>query len=75
MDGCGGHALLTVFVLHHDGVAEREQLEELIGIFVFPGSDAGNQRMVPEVKLFVGLPVPAPVYRLTGVKRKGGNSQ
>lgn len=60
-----GRRATVVVVLHHDGVAEREQLEELRGVFVLPGSNDGDEGMIHELELPVGLAVPAPVHRLT----------
>lgn len=54
----------TVFVLHHDGVAQGEQLEELGDVPVLAGADAGHQGVVQELELPVSKPVPAPVHRL-----------
>lgn len=52
-------------MLHHDGVAEGEQFEELHGIFILLGSDMGNQGMIYELELLISVAVPAPVHRLT----------
>lgn len=56
---------ITVFVLHHDGVAEGEQFEELHGIFILLGSDMCNQGMIYELELLISIAVPAPVHQLT----------
>lgn len=54
-------------------MAEREQLEELCNIFVLLGSDDGNEGMIHELELSVGVLVPAPVYRLEiGKTKKNG---
>lgn len=34
---------ITIFVVHHNSVAEREQFEELHGIFVLLGFDISDQ--------------------------------
>lgn len=62
---CHNACEFTLFVLHHDCVAEREQFEELGDIFVFPGSDTGHQTVIHELELLVSVAVPFPVYRLT----------
>lgn len=62
----------TVFVLHHDRVAQREQLEELGGVLVLPGPDAGHQRVIHEREPAVSEAVPAPVHRLEEGRQKSG---
>lgn len=53
-------------MLHHDGVAEGEQFEELCSIFILLGSDAGDQGMIHELELSVSVLVPTPVHWLMG---------
>lgn len=61
--------LLTVLVLHHDRVAERQQLEELRHVLVLAGPDAGHQRMIHKLELSICKLVPAPVDRLVEKKK------
>ena len=56
--------LLTFFVLHHDGVAEGEQFEELQCLLILLGADAGHQRMIHEQEIGVCVRVPAEVHWL-----------
>lgn len=55
---------LTVLLLHHDGMAEREQLEELQHVRVTFGPDEGNEVIVGELERSVGVFVPAEVDQL-----------
>lgn len=57
-------------MLHHDGVAEGEQFEELHGIFILLGSDMGNQGMIYELELLISVAVPAPVHWLTWNRKR-----
>lgn len=46
-------SMATVFVLHHDGVTEGEQFEELQRFLVLQGSDNCHQWMIHELEFFV----------------------
>lgn len=61
--------LITVFVLHHDRVAERQQPEEVWHVTVLAGSDEGHQGVIHELELSIGKLVPAPVNRLVWRKK------
>lgn len=56
--------MLTFFLLHHDSVTQRQQLEELQRVFVLLGPDASHQGMIQVFKLAVCVLVPAEIHWL-----------
>lgn len=55
---------LTVLLLHHNSVAEREKLEELQHVRVAFRANERDEMIVGELELSVGVLVPAEVNRL-----------
>lgn len=67
--------LLTFLLLHHDGVAEREQLEKLQDVRVASRADEGDEMTVAELELSVDVLVPAEVDRLHREESNSHESQ
>lgn len=57
--------LLTLFMLHHDGVTQGQEFEELQYLRILLRTDTGNEEMVFELELLFGVFIPTEIHRLS----------
>ncbi len=57
--------LLTPFMLHHDGVTQGQEFEELQYLRILLRTDTGNEEMVFELERLFGVFIPTEIHRLS----------
>ncbi len=57
-------------MLHHDGVTQGQEFEELQHLRILLRTDTGHEEMVFELELLFGVFIPAEIHRLSKNREK-----